>query len=60
MRCPAGSTEMRKSKRDGINGCPQRRGVWLHRGEFEKVGDRAAIAARTLGSARSIFGIFNF
>jgi uncharacterized protein len=43
MRCPADSTEMRKTEREGIeiDYCPQCRGVWLDRGELEKIVDRA-------------------
>jgi hypothetical protein len=43
MRCPSDSTEMRKAEQEGIeiDYCPQCRGVWLDRGELEKIVDRA-------------------
>ena len=39
MNCPVCSIAMRVSERDGvdIDYCPQCRGVWLDRGELEKI-----------------------
>ena len=48
MRCPVcESTDLAISSREGveIDYCPQCRGVWLDRGELDKIIDRAAPAA---------------
>jgi len=39
MKCPACESEMRITNREGveIDYCPQCRGVWLDRGELEKI-----------------------
>ncbi len=44
MNCPVDSTELRMSDREGveIDYCPQCRGVWLDRGELDKIIDRSA------------------
>jgi uncharacterized protein len=44
MRCPTDQTELRIAERQGveIDYCPQCRGVWLDRGELDKILDRAA------------------
>ncbi|MGH9269694.1 MAG: zf-TFIIB domain-containing protein [Ilumatobacteraceae bacterium] len=46
MRCPIDDTALSVSSRDGveIDFCPQCRGVWLDRGELDKIIDRAANA----------------
>ena len=43
MKCPVDSTEMLKAEQEGveIDYCPHCRGVWLERGELEKIVDRA-------------------
>ncbi|ARJ07615.1 hypothetical protein GCM10010988_40740 [Cnuibacter physcomitrellae] len=43
MKCPIDSTELVISERTGveIDFCPQCRGVWLDRGELDKIIDRA-------------------
>ncbi|SRR5579883_2966970 len=43
MRCPVDGVDMNKAEREGIeiDYCPQCRGVWLHRGELDKIIDRA-------------------
>jgi hypothetical protein len=43
MKCPICDLEMRITEREGIeiNHCPQCRGVWLDRGELEKIIARA-------------------
>lgn len=44
MKCPVDSTDLVMSERSGveIDYCPQCRGVWLDRGELDKIIDRAA------------------
>jgi Zn-finger nucleic acid-binding protein len=43
MNCPACQTELKMADRQGveIDYCPQCRGVWLDRGELDKIIDRA-------------------
>jgi Zn-finger nucleic acid-binding protein len=42
MNCPVDGTELRISERQGveIDHCPKCRGVWLDRGELDKILDR--------------------
>ena len=50
MQCPVcTNTQLVMSERSGIeiDYCPQCRGVWLDRGELDKIIDRAAPAAAT-------------
>jgi hypothetical protein len=44
MKCPLDSADLIMSERSGveIDYCPQCRGVWLDRGELDKIIDRAA------------------
>jgi len=44
MRCPVDETTLVMSERSGIeiDYCPQCRGVWLDRGELDKIIDRSA------------------
>ena len=44
MLCPIDQTELKIADRQGveIDYCPQCRGVWLDRGELDKILDRAA------------------
>ena len=44
MKCPSCSTELKMSERQGIeiDYCPQCRGVWLDRGELDKIIERSA------------------
>jgi uncharacterized protein len=44
MKCPVDSIDLVMSERSGveIDYCPQCRGVWLDRGELDKILDRAA------------------
>lgn len=44
MRCPIDQTELKLAERQGIeiDYCPQCRGVWLDRGELDKLIERAA------------------
>jgi Zn-finger nucleic acid-binding protein len=43
MNCPNDNSELRMSERNGveIDFCPQCRGVWLDRGELDKILDRS-------------------
>ena len=47
MKCPIDAAELVMSERSGIeiDYCPQCRGVWLDRGELDKIIDRAAAPA---------------
>jgi Zn-finger nucleic acid-binding protein len=44
MKCPIDNTELKMSDRQGIeiDYCPQCRGVWLDRGELDKIIERTA------------------
>jgi uncharacterized protein len=44
MKCPVDAVELLMTERSGveIDYCPQCRGVWLDRGELDKILDRAA------------------
>jgi Zn-finger nucleic acid-binding protein len=44
MRCPVDNTELAMSDRQGIeiDYCPKCRGVWLDRGELDKIIERSA------------------
>lgn len=46
MNCPHDGCELRMSLREGIeiDYCPSCRGVWLDRGELEKIVERANLA----------------
>lgn len=46
MKCPIDDSPLSVSSRDGveIDFCPQCRGVWLDRGELDKIIDRASAA----------------
>ena len=47
MKCPVDQAELVMSERQGveIDYCPSCRGVWLDRGELDKILDRAAAQA---------------
>lgn len=47
MKCPLCNVDLVMSERQGveIDYCPQCRGVWLDRGELDKIIDRSAAAA---------------
>jgi len=53
MKCPVDSIDLIMSERSGveIDYCPQCRGVWLDRGELDKIIDRAA---ESLGPAAAM------
>ena len=44
MNCPNDNSELRMTERNGveIDYCPQCRGVWLDRGELDKILDRSS------------------
>jgi Zn-finger nucleic acid-binding protein len=46
VKCPIDSSELRITDRQGIeiDYCPQCRGVWLDRGELDKIIERSAAA----------------
>ncbi|WP_413851125.1 zf-TFIIB domain-containing protein [Albidovulum sp.] len=49
MQCPVDGTQLQMTERQGveIDYCPKCRGVWLDRGELDKIIDRATPAAPT-------------
>ena len=49
MQCPVDGTTLNITERQGveIDWCPQCRGVWLDRGELDKIIDRSAPEVRT-------------
>ncbi|GAB2853045.1 zf-TFIIB domain-containing protein [Microbacterium insulae] len=49
MKCPIDATDLLITDRSGIeiDYCPQCRGVWLDRGELDKIIDRAPNDVRT-------------
>ena len=55
MKCPVCQVELRMSDRQGIevDYCPQCRGVWLDRGELDKIIERSAneLASQHVGDA---------
>ncbi len=54
MRCPNDDTSLAISDRQGIeiDYCPECRGVWLDRGELDKLIERAAALAEPAGASR--------
>ena len=54
MQCPIDQTELVMSDRQGveIDYCPKCRGVWLDRGELDKIIDRASDPAASRPEAR--------
>lgn len=44
MKCPVDDTTLQMTEREGIeiDYCPERRGVWLDRGELDRIIERAA------------------
>jgi Zn-finger nucleic acid-binding protein len=51
MQCPVCDVPLSISSREGveIDFCPQCRGVWLDRGELDKIIDRASVAMAPTG-----------
>lgn len=56
MRCPIDDTELVMSDRAGveIDYCPKCRGVWLDRGELDKIIERSATSAPSQNSNRPV------
>lgn len=54
MRCPVDETTLVMSERNGIeiDYCPQCRGVWLDRGELDKIIDRSVDVPAPQAAAR--------
>jgi uncharacterized protein len=50
MKCPLDETQLVMSERQGIeiDYCPQCRGVWLDRGELDKIIDRSGESAASV------------
>ena len=57
MNCPVDGTELRITDRQGIeiDYCPQCRGIWLDRGELDKVLERSARSAVADGRDRDSY-----
>ena len=53
MQCPVDGTTLVMADRQGveIDYCPQCRGVWLDRGELDKIIERSAPAAQPMRAA---------
>ncbi|MGN6760710.1 MAG: zf-TFIIB domain-containing protein [Leifsonia sp.] len=59
MRCPTDNVPLVMSERSGveIDYCPECRGVWLDRGELDKIIERAgSVAAAPQSYARQEYG----
>ena len=56
MKCPIDDSPLSVSSREGveIDFCPQCRGVWLDRGELDKIIDRAATSLAPTTSAEPV------
>jgi Zn-finger nucleic acid-binding protein len=54
MKCPADGTELKMADRQGIeiDYCPQCRGVWLDRGELDRIIERSASYTPYAGGGR--------
>ncbi|MFN3147967.1 MAG: zf-TFIIB domain-containing protein [Paracoccaceae bacterium] len=54
MQCPIDGTQLVMTDRAGveIDYCPQCRGVWLDRGELDKIIERSAVAESSSGRDR--------
>jgi Zn-finger nucleic acid-binding protein len=57
MNCPIDGTVLVMSERNGIeiDYCPQCRGVWLDRGELDKIIDRAGDGQRPSVASQSAY-----
>lgn len=49
MKCPIDGTQLQMTDRQGveIDYCPECRGVWLDRGELDKIIDKSETASKT-------------
>ncbi|MEM8728782.1 MAG: zf-TFIIB domain-containing protein [Pseudomonadota bacterium] len=56
MKCPIDGTQLVMTERSGveIDYCPQCRGIWLDRGELDKILDRSSGGARSSDSAQRV------
>jgi Zn-finger nucleic acid-binding protein len=54
MKCPVDDTTLSISSREGIeiDFCPQCRGVWLDRGELDKIIERTSVPLAAAGGGR--------
>jgi len=54
MKCPVCNIELKMTEREGveIDYCPQCRGVWLDRGELDKIIERSASRESSRESSR--------
>lgn len=55
MKCPIDNTDLAMSDRQGIeiDYCPQCRGVWLDRGELDKIIERSALVSESNSADKS-------
>ena len=58
MQCPACATPLTMSERQGIeiDYCSSCRGVWLDRGELDKIIERSAVSSPQVGPAPGPYG----
>lgn len=58
MQCPACESKLTMSERQGIeiDYCPSCRGVWLDRGELDKIIERSAVASPRGGPPPGPYG----
>jgi uncharacterized protein len=56
MKCPTDNATLVMSERNGIeiDYCPECRGVWLDRGELDKIIDRAGVATSSAAPAAPV------
>ena len=54
MKCPIDNSELMMSDRQGveIDYCPQCRGIWLDRGELDKIIERSGVPMSAPATAR--------
>jgi hypothetical protein len=59
MKCPLDDSPLSVSSREGveIDFCPQCRGVWLDRGELDKIIDRAATSLAPTPSPAAAYDV---
>jgi uncharacterized protein len=57
MQCPACSVDLVMSERQGIeiDYCPKCRGVWLDRGELDKIIEKAALSQPTASQGQQAY-----
>ena len=55
MKCPVCNLDLQMADRQGIeiDYCPKCRGIWLDRGELDKLIERSAQAAPVMASSKS-------